>query len=263
MRIAKSSAIAASIPGVNAPELEPISPELVLVNPELARVARARLPEIPPRSTPAVVKTSTTVVEPSPPVVAEEVRPQLPPPSAREPRHISLSPVLLLISVFINIVLISLAVSDARVGQPSSTSSVPLKGAIPEEAPVVPPTTTRRRPRAAKTPAGGRKASPQSRKSSTKDGRAEAARETAGAAEAKLLAVVIQSPTGKLPPRLIDKKTGLAKNGLQAICRHSTTRTFVCVVRPTEHRPREGLYVRYRPGRKGGGVFTWYPYRSG
>src|SRR5439155_13429465 len=75
VRIAKSSAIAASIPGVNA--LEPISPELVLVDPELARLARARLPEIPPRPAPAKVETSTSVVEPSPPALAEEIRPQL------------------------------------------------------------------------------------------------------------------------------------------------------------------------------------------
>jgi hypothetical protein len=245
---------------VNA--LEPISPELVLVDPELARVARARLPEIPLRSAPADVKTSTSVVEPSPPVMAVEVRPQLPPASVREPRHRSLSPVLLLISVFVNIVLISLAVSDARVDQPASTSSVPLR-AIPQEAPVVPPTTPRRRSRAAKAPEAGRSASPQGRNRPTKGARAEAVRETTGAVERKLLAVVVQSPTGKLPRRLIDEKTGLAKNGLQATCRLSATRTFVCVVRPTRHKPREGLYVRYRPGQKGRGVFTWYPYRSG
>jgi hypothetical protein len=243
-------------------ELEPISPELVLVDPELARVARARLPEIPLRSAPAAVKTSTSVVEPSPPAMAVEVRPQLPPASVREPRHRGLSPVLLLISVFVNIVLISLAVSDARVDQPSSTSSVPLR-AIPQEAPVGPPTTARRRSRAAKAPEAGRRASPQSRDRPTKGARAQTVRETTGAVERKLLAVVVQSPTGKLPPSLIDEKTGLAKNGLQAICRRSATRSFVCVVRPTQHKPREGLYVRYRPGRKSRGVFTWYPYRSG
>lgn len=243
--------------------MEPISPELVLVDPELARAARARLPEIPPPAAPAAVKTSTSVAEPSPPVIAEEVRPQLPPLSVRERRRIGLTPVLLLISVFVNIVLISLAVSDARVDQPSSTSSVPLRGAIPQKARMGPPTTTRRRPRAAKRPARGRKAPPQSRKSATKGGRAEAVRETTGAVEGKLLAVVIQSPTGKLPPRLIDKKTGLAKNGLQAICRHSGTKSFVCIVRPAQHRPNEGMHVRYRPGQKGRGAFTWYPYRSG
>jgi hypothetical protein len=242
--------------------MEPISPELVLVDPELARAARARLPEIPPLATQSAVTTSTSVVEPSPPVIAEEVRPQLPPLTVRERRHTGLSPALLLISVFVNIVLISLAVSDARVDQPSSTSSVPLNNAIPREAPAVPPITSRRRP-AAKTPAAGRKASPQSRKRPTKGGGAKAVRETPGAVERKLLALVVRSPTGKLPPRLIDQKTGLAKNGLQAICRHSATRSFVCVVRPTQHKPREGLQVGYRLGPNGRAVFTWYPYRNG
>ena len=242
--------------------MEPISPELVLVDPDLARAARARLPELPPPAAPAAVKTSRSVAEPSPPVIAEAVRAQLPPVSVRERRYIGLSPVLLLISVFVNIVLISLAVSDARVDQPSSTSSVPRNSAVPREAPAVPPITSRRPP-AAKTPAAGRKVSPRTRKRPSRGGGAKAVRETAGAVERKLLALVVRSPAGKLPPRLIDQKTGLAKNGLQAICRHSATRSFVCVVRPTQHKAKEGLQVGYRPGQKGGRVFTWYPYRSG
>jgi hypothetical protein len=240
--------------------MEPISPELVLVDPELARVARARLPEIPPRSAPAVVEASASLVEPSPPATAEEVRPQLPSPSVREPRHKGLSPALLLISVFVNVVLISLAISDSHLDQPSSTSSVPVTKAIPREAPV-PPTTSPGRSRTPERPAAG--ASAQSRKKPTKGGRAEALRETTGAIERKLLAIVVQSPAGKLPPSLIDENTGLAKNGLQAVCRQSAGRSFACVVRPTQHKPGEGSYVRYRPGRKGGGVFTWSPYRSG
>ena len=233
-------------------ELEPISPELVLVDPELARVARARLPEIPLRSPPAAVKTSTSVVEPSPPVMAVEVRPQLPPASVREPRHRALSPVLLLISVFVNIVLISLAVSDARVDQPSPTSSVPLRRAIPQEAPGVPPTTSRR-------------PSPQSPiKPAKSGGAAQVRRETTGAVERKVLAVVVQSPAGKLPPALIDQQTGLAKNNLQAVCRRGAdARTFLCIIRRAQHKPNEGLYVRYRQGRGRRGVFTWYPYRTG
>jgi hypothetical protein len=241
---------------VNA--LEPISPELVLVDPELARAARARLPEIPPRAAPATpraapatVETDTSVVEPSPPALAEETRRQLPATPVREPRHTSLSRVLLLISVFVNIVFISLAVSDARVDQPSSTSSVPLRRAIPQEAPGVPPTTSRR-------------ASPQSRTKPANDGRADVTRETTGAVERKVLGVVVQSPAGKLPPALIDQQTGLAKNNLQAVCRRSgDPNTFLCIIRRAQHKPNEGLYLRYRQGRGGRGVFTWYPYRTG
>lgn len=81
--------------------------------------------------------------------------------------------------------------------------------------------------------------------------------------ERRILALVVQSPAGKLPSALIDRKTGLAKNNLQAVCRLSKASSFLCVIRPAQHRPREGLYVRYRPARTGGGAFTWYRYRSG
>src|SRR5947207_2197991 len=75
---------------------------------------------------------------------------------------------------------------------------------------------------------------------------------------------LVQTPAGKLPRALIDSKTGLAKNGLQAVCRSENARSFLCVVQPPKHRPGEGLYVRYRLNGKGnGGTFTWYRYRNG
>ena len=80
--------------------------------------------------------------------------------------------------------------------------------------------------------------------------------------ERKILALVVRSPD-RLPPALIDRSTGLPENNLQATCRASSGRSFMCIVRPTRHRPKEGLRVRYRPGRQGHGVFTWYPYRHG
>ena len=81
--------------------------------------------------------------------------------------------------------------------------------------------------------------------------------------ERRILRVVVASPTGKLPRALIDSKTGLAKNGLQAICRRESGRSFLCLVRPAKHKPGEGLYARYRVNRKGnGGTFSWYRYRK-
>jgi hypothetical protein len=81
--------------------------------------------------------------------------------------------------------------------------------------------------------------------------------------ERKVLALVVQSPAGKLPAALIEGRTGLAKNNLQAVCRLGQQSSFLCVIRPARHKPNEGLYVRYRPRRNGGGVFTWYRYRNG
>ncbi len=237
--------------------MEPISPELVLVDPELARAARARLPESPPRVAPAAVETHTPL-EPVPAQApasapAEEVQP--PSVSVRQPRHVRLSPVLLLISVFVNIVLISLAVSDARVDQPYPTSSLPVE--LTPEIPTVPPT------RIPKTTSPKQGTARKNRTKPTKGARAGVVHETAGAVERKVLGIVVQAPAGKLPPALIDSRTGLAKNNLQAVCRRSGARSFLCIVRPARHRPTEGLYVRYRPGRAGRGAFTWKRYRTG
>lgn len=87
--------------------------------------------------------------------------------------------------------------------------------------------------------------------------------ETRASVERKLLALVIQSPAGKLPPSLIDRKTGLAKNNLQAICRHtSNSRSFHCVVKSAV-KPSDGrVYVSYQPTHDGRGRFTW-SHRSG
>ena len=86
--------------------------------------------------------------------------------------------------------------------------------------------------------------------------------ETNATVERKLLALVVRSPE-KLPPALVDRSTGLPENNLQAACHAGSDRSFLCVIRPARHRPNEGLQVRYRRGRKGQGVFTWYRYRHG
>jgi hypothetical protein len=258
VRIAKSSAIAASIPGVNA--LEPISPELVLVDPELARVARARLPN---RET--VGPDLETTVRPVGPLrerqEPEAQMPQAPrvesPPISQRPGR-RLVTVLLTISLMANAILIAVAVAGARENDgiltlagalrtttiragpsgPSDRSSTTNGGALPPKNRAVPPGKS---------------------KSSSK-----VLRETSGEVERKILNLVIQSPSGKLPPALIDSNTGLAKNGLQAVCtRSGSLRSFLCLVRPAQHKAAEGLYVRYRAGRGGAGVFTWYRYRSG
>jgi hypothetical protein len=89
-------------------------------------------------------------------------------------------------------------------------------------------------------------------------------RVTRGNVEQQALYTVIQSPARKLPRALINSKTGLARNGLQAHCRRETRSSFWCVVRPARHKPGEGLYARYRVNRKGtSGAFTWFRYRNG
>jgi len=83
------------------------------------------------------------------------------------------------------------------------------------------------------------------------------------AIEQRILALVVKSPKGKLPPTLVDQRTGLAKNNLQAVCNSAPSNSLLCLVRPAQHQLGEGMLVRYRPTPDGRGSFVWYPYRSG
>lgn len=262
VRIAKSSGIAASIPGVNA--LEPISPELVLVDPDLARVARARLPE---RETAAPDHATTgRPVRPlrQGPEPAAQV-PQAPrvesPFLEQRPRR-RVAPVLLTISLMANAILIAVAVAGARDNDGTLTLAGAFRTTTIRAGPSGPSgrsSMTEREASAKKRAVAPRPVRSNQPKSSSK-----VLRETSGEVERKILNLVIQSPSGKLPPALIDAKTGLAKNGLQAVCTLSgAPRSFLCLVRPAQHKAAEGLYVRYRAGRGGAGVFTWYRYRDG
>jgi hypothetical protein len=94
--------------------------------------------------------------------------------------------------------------------------------------------------------------------------RAAAARQTSAAVERKLLSVIVQSPAGKLPPVLINRRTGLAKNNLQAVCtRSNDSRSFLCVVTSALQPAAGPVYAFYRPTNTGRGGFTWYRSRSG
>jgi hypothetical protein len=251
MEIANSPATAASIP---EPAIsEPISPELVLVDPELRRALRALAFERPPLQVVADAELRLVTPAPAPEPVA---LPKLALPPAGQwpvaaplpifepprPRRRVLAwsrkrvvPVVLPISLALNAILIAFAVSDATVSSQPAPAPPALDAAAPGNSGQKPPAT-----------------------------KGPARKPRDGALERKLLNLVVQAPAGKLPRVLIDSKTGLAKNGLQAVCRRENARSFLCVVQPAKHKPREGLYARYRVNRKGnGGTFTLYPYRSG
>jgi hypothetical protein len=262
--------------------VEPISPELVLVDPELGRAERARLRASDRRHAGADVETSRPQAEPElsahPPSLqvraleaqvrvlevhvraledqVESLESQRPRPAsggwrgALEWPRKRLAPMLLPISLFANAILIAVAVAETRLESPSvSIGTTSERQAIPLPRPVTKPHVTSK--------------PPQRGHGSRARRRSAVVRVSAGAVERKVLRIVVQSPAGKLPPALIDPKTGLAKNGLQAVCRLSGGRSFLCIVRPTRHRPAEGLHVRYRPGRTGQSAFTWYRYRTG
>ena len=255
MEIASLPAIAGGFPPSAA---EPISPELVLVDPELRSALQARLPE---RSPLQLVRAEHAVrapaLEPEPPraplplplslaLRRSEVSLQHAPRAGARVRR-RLVRILLPMSLALNAALIASAVSDSTASKPAlsppsvTTAAPKASGSAPARKPV--------------QHTGGSKVAART------DVAARGARNAK--VERRILGLVVESPAGKLPRALIDSKTGLAKNGLQAICRRESGRSFLCLVRPAKHKPGEGLYARYRVNRKGnGGTFSWYRYRK-
>jgi hypothetical protein len=265
MDIANVSAIVGAAPEPAIPE--PISPELVLVDSELRRalLVQESLARIPLQVVPDVEPPPPTPPQSTPerePVALPKILwfsdRQAPAPAASPPqalevpgsRRRNLVRVILPISLALNATLIALAVSDATVS-PQASPPAPVLDAT------APGNNTQKSAPPAKSGQG-----------SSSGSRAGAATGVAsprnGALERKLLNLIVQAPAGKLPRALIDSKTGLAKNGLQAVCRRENARSFLCVVQPPKHKLGEGLYTRYRLARKGtGGRFIWYRYRTG
>jgi hypothetical protein len=221
------------------PSLEPISPELALIDPALARADLARLAALSLPEVPADLEVGRGAADRAPPEPAA--------PDEREaragPRWLQrvVLPIILALSLGANGVLLGIVVGRS----PASESAPELAVALP----MVPPVPTSSVART--VPA----------RSSTTASRPSA--EARAAIEQRILALVVQSPGGKLPSTLVDQRTGLAKNNLQAACHSEPANSFLCVVRPVRHRPGEGLIVRYRPSSDGRGSFAWYPYRSG
>jgi hypothetical protein len=82
-----------------------------------------------------------------------------------------------------------------------------------------------------------------------------------GAVERKIVSLILFAPARKLPRDFIDPDTGLVKNNVQVVCNRTTERSFLCAVRAPSHGTSKALYVRYRTGKNGAGVFRWYGYR--
>jgi len=251
-----------------------ISPELVLVDSELrssllAQQLEELLLEALPDSGLRPVRTepAPSLFEPAEPLprrvapmplsVALQRPGQF---GARPRRKRRLSPALLSVSLAVNVIVIALSVSDARVAQTSPSSPASIDPPAPDQLPR--PTTQPPATKKALRPSAGANRAMRRTKQRVSKKAAATTHVTRGKAEQNVLNTVIQSPAKKLPRALIDSSTGLAKNGLQALCRPDGY-SFLCVVQPARHKPREGLYVRYYPNRKGDRAFTWYRYRRG
>jgi hypothetical protein len=233
---------------------EPVSPELVLVDPDLARRERARLEErayleaVVAESRRAVETASSTVdvaalrlaVETSSPPVDEMLEEE------ERWRHVvtfarkRLLPAALLCSLLVNGFLAAQLVG--RKGGETATPVAVRMLTSTDELPTAPSTTAV----APSTPA--RTAKSATAKTSV---------------ERKLVSLIVAAPARKLPPRFVDPTTGLVKNNVQVVCRPRPRRSFLCAVRVAGDGPAQGIYVRYRMRSDGHAVFKWYGDRTG
>lgn len=79
--------------------------------------------------------------------------------------------------------------------------------------------------------------------------------------ERRILALVDEAAPSNLPRPLVNARTRSVRRGLEATCHRAGARSFTCVVAPPRHPRNEGLYVRYRMRKDGSSVFVWLGYR--
>jgi hypothetical protein len=205
--------------------LEPISPELVLVDPELARIERARLNE----HAQLAELTRRPALDSRPGVQTAT-------------RRSRLRPVLLGLFVFTCGVLAGSLYGRERAEEPPSAT-----------------------PAARSAPQAGRldaTAAPRTAAASTRAAQPlQRARPTAvvpakAVVERRILALAFTASKRYLPRSFVDPRTGLPKsNVLQVVCaRTKRARGFDCALRMDGHRP---VPVRYRLLRDGRSSFTW------
>ena len=227
---------------------EPVSPELVLIDPELARRERARLEERAYLKCVHDMAPLRRALENLPPPV-EEIARRRPWRDAATFSRRRLVPAVLLSSLLVNGFFVAELV--ARKGEEATQVAVRMvtltQTPSSVNAPTVPPTFA---------------ASTQARKTrlSTKVSAAAKVSAAKGAVERKIVSLILLAPARKLPRAFIDPTTGLVKNNVQVVCKSRKHRAFLCAVRAPSQASK-ALYVRYRTGKNGDGVFTWYGYR--
>jgi hypothetical protein len=245
-----------------AVERERVSPELVLVDPELARAERARLEERVRLEELTDVRALRRAVQSQevPPQDADFRRSRL-----REVVDFSrtrLAPAVLMASLFVNGVLVADLVAGD--GKHSTLQQAPVAlrvGTFRESS--SPSTITPATPPPASSAAAGASKTPKSRAARSTSKRAAPLRVTKSFVERKLILLVLSAPARKLPHQFVDERTGLVKNNVQVVCRRTGVSSFLCVIRRPGRPSDEGLYVSYARRAKGRGIFTWHGYKGG
>lgn len=225
---------------------EPISPELVLVDPELARRERARLEEKAYLRSVLDVAALRRAAESQPPPAEETVRRRPPWRDATTFAKRRLVPAALLCSLLANGFLVADFV--ARRGEEAAQVAVRMV-TLTENAPTVPPASAVRTGQGQTLPATTVSTPMTTTAPGTKTG-----------VERKVVSLILSAPARKLPRNFIDPTTGLVKNNVQVVCKKRKQRSFLCAIRLPFDSSSRALYVRYRMGKDGHGVFKWYGY---
>jgi hypothetical protein len=226
---------------VVALQLEPISPELVLIDPELARRERAKLEERAQLRAIHEAEDLRRAVERT--LDVDQVQE----PVIQQSRAMVLGRRALAATLFCSLIVNGffaaklvarshdVATTAAALVPPSLVTTIMDQGSRRQS-----PTNNVKRPL---TPAVQLKARQPSK----------------AAVEMKLLSVMLSAPAKRLPKAFVDPTTHLLRNNVQVSCRLSTKRAFLCAIRPpATARSKAALLVRYRVLKNGKGVFHWF-----
>jgi hypothetical protein len=232
---------------------EPVSPELVLIDPELARRERARLEEKAYLQSVHDMAPLRRALENLPPPV-EEIARRRPWRDAATFSRRRLVPAVLMCSLLVNGFLVAELVTRKGEGATQVAVRMVTLTQTPSSvnAPTVPPTF------AASTQA---RKTRRATKVSTQVSASTKASAAKGALERRIVSLILLAPAGKLPRAFIDPTTGLVRNNVQVACKSRKHRSFLCAVRPPSPSANKAFYVRYRTDKNGDGVFTWYGYK--
>jgi hypothetical protein len=207
---------------------EPVSPELVLVDPELARVERARLEEkayLESLRDVDVLRRAVESIAAPPDDLVRRPRWR----GAGELARERLLPAALLCSMLANGFLVAEVVT-----RQGSQNATPVAARVIKSTQESSALLQRKRETQERAPA------------------------TKGTVERRVASLILSAPAGKLPRRLVDPATGLVRNNVHVVCRGGRPRVFLCAVRLPSDGAKQGLFVRYRTPADGRGLFTWY-----
>ena len=233
-----------------APIAEPISPELVLVDPELARIARARLPLVPAapaRREPRPRDDAGDDLRSREAGVERE-------PATRRPRGYrpAVAWVLVAAAVGLGLTGMSFFSGSRPTFEPATSGTDDRRSQLPR--------ATKPRPTAPRI--GSALVPPARRRGGAEQADAPPAA-LLRTAERRVLKLLPRAPRSKVPATLVDRRLGLVRSNVQVACRSSARRRELsCVVRPARHRRGEGLYVTYRPRPGGRTRIVWHGYRG-